>query len=106
MPAVEDWEGCETTGKLGLRIRATGSPLAGAKSDDVVLGLLLNTEPLSSSHSESMRDERLPFEDDDELRRDAEDKLAIRPNALMAVPVFYNKSKRNKRTRTRTGRKL
>lgn len=35
-----------------------------------------------------MRDERRPVDDDDELRRD-DDKLAMRPNARMAVPVFY-----------------
>lgn len=87
---AEDWDGWVTTGKLGLRIRAIDSPLAGASSVDVVLGLVLNTEPLSSSQSESMRDERLPVEDDDELRRDADDRLAMRPNARMAVPVFCN----------------
>jgi hypothetical protein len=50
------------------------------------------TEELSSSLRESMREERRPQlldADEAELRRDAEVKLAIRPNALMAFPVFY-----------------
>ena len=63
-----------------------------ANSDDAVVlwppELLLNTDPVSSSHSESMRDERRPVDDDDELRLDADDRLAMRPKARIAVPVF------------------
>lgn len=74
-------------------MRVTGSaPLVGAVSELVAnleLEPLLNTEPCSSSHSESIRDVRRPVDDDDELRREADDKLAIRPKARMAVPVFY-----------------
>lgn len=71
-------------------MRVTESPLEGAnKLDEVALEceLLLKTDPLSSSHSESMRDDRRPDDDEDELRRE-EDKLAMRPKARIAVPVF------------------
>lgn len=82
-----------SAGRLGLRLRPIPPP-GGAPVADTTgrLGLLMragpepNTEPfVSSSHNESMRDDRRPL-DDAELRRD--DRLAILPSARMAVPVF------------------
>jgi hypothetical protein len=100
MPGVDepdDWQGWVTTGRLGIRMRglvAGSAPLVGAVSDEVASreplppDEPLKTEPCSSSHSESIRDERRPVDDDDELRREADDRLAIRPRARIAVPVF------------------
>ena len=86
------------------------APLVGAVRDDVAINIRElepgrtppNTEPCSSSHSESIRDERRPDEDEDELRRDAEDKLAIRPRARMAVPVFYTSSHMQHKNKSNT----
>ena len=75
-----------TTGKLGLRRRAD------AGSSLVDLGLLdpPKTESVSSQ-TESIREDRRPVDEDEELRRD-DDRLAIRPRALMALPVFYRRT--------------
>ena len=79
------------TGRLGLRLRAPFSLASRRLTDRDSKGELGGEEKTvepSSSNTLSMRDERRdgewPLEDEFLL----EDKLAIRPKARMALPVF------------------
>ena len=79
---------CVAIGKLGLRLRAAFSALLVCRLDDADGGGVVAD---CSSKTLPMREERRDAEwlDDDELRRD-DDRLAMRPRARMALPVFYN----------------
>ena len=107
------------TGRLGLRLRVafcSTAAAAAAAMERASSGECdgdEKTEPLppptpppappSSSKTLSMRDERRDGEwplDDAELRRD--DRLAMRPSARIALPVFYRRPSEKKQANTPT----